>query len=701
MAPPPLKQLTTLCSSKPSPVTTLLFFIIICVLGFYTFHSSSSSSFSATSSLRNSVRYRQFLLSSASNYTVASYLRSLTLHPHLAGTEPSSETVRYVESHFRDLGFETHSIRYDALLSYPKYASLTARLPNGSVVRIPLSENVEGVVKPYHAYSPSGTAYGVAVFVNYGRDEDYRALAAMGVTVAGCIAVARKGEFPRGVVVAKAEANGVKGVLLYADSDGYRQGFERGTVMRGIGDPLSPGWAAIDGAERLNLNDSEVLRKFPKIPSMPLSAEAAEIILSSLDTASVPSEWRDTTIKLGTAAVGPGGPTYLNFTYQGERKIATIHNVLAVIKGLEEPDRFVIMGNHRDAWSFGAVDPNSGTAALLDIARRFALLRKLGWSPRRTLLLCSWDAEEFGMIGSTEWVEQNIVNLGTKAVAYLNVDCAVQGPGFFSGATPQLDDLLHEVTAQVEDPDVKGATVYDTWTATNGIGNIERLGALNSDFAAFVQHAGVPSIDVYYGRDFPVYHTAFDTYDWMASYGDPLFHRHAAVGSIWGLLALRLADDLILPFSYVSYANQLQAYRDILNDILDGSVSLQSLSTSIHEFKSAAEEIENEAKRLREQETFTAVALFQTRALNDRLMLAERGFLDVDGLRGRTWFKHLVYGPSSDYESALSYFPGIADAISESMKMNQSEGQGVIQHEIWRVVRAITRAAAALKGELS
>ncbi|XP_023005927.1 probable glutamate carboxypeptidase AMP1 [Cucurbita maxima] len=701
MAPMPLKQLTTLCSSKPSPVTTLLFFIIICVLGFYTFHSSSSSSFFATSSLRNSVRYRQFLLSSASNYTVASYLRSLTLHPHLAGTEPSSETVRYVESHFRDLGFETHSIRYDALLSYPKYASLTARLPNGSVVQIPLSENVEGVVNPYHAYSPSGTAYGVAVFVNYGRDEDYRTLAAMGVTVAGCIAVARKGEFPRSVVVAKAEANGVKGVLLYTDSDGYRQGFERGTVMRGIGDPLSPGWAAIDGAERLNLNDSEVLRKFPKIPSMPLSAEAAEIILSSLDTASVPPEWRDTTVKLGTAAVGPGGPTYLNFTYQAEKKIATIHNVLAVIKGLEEPDRFVIMGNHRDAWSFGAVDPNSGTAALLDIARRFSLLRKLGWSPRRTLLLCSWDAEEFGMIGSTEWVEQNIVNLGTKAVAYLNVDCAVQGPGFFSGATPQLDDLLHEVTAQVEDPDVKGATVYDTWTATNGIGNIERLGALNSDFAAFVQHAGVPSIDVYYGRDFPVYHTAFDTYDWMASYGDPLFHRHAAVGSIWGLLALRLADDLILPFSYVSYANQLQAYRDILNDILDGSVSLQSLSTSIHEFKSAAEEIEKEAKRLREQETFTAVALFQTRALNDRLMLAERGFLDVDGLRGHTWFKHLVYGPSSDYESALAYFPGIADAISESMKMNQSEGQGVIQHEIWRVVRAITRAAAALKGELS
>ncbi|KAL0555237.1 hypothetical protein IC582_009176 [Cucumis melo] len=701
MVQPPLKQLATICTSRPAPLPTFFFVIIICVLGFYAFHFSSSSSFSVTSSPRNSVRFQQLLLSSGSNYTVASYLRSLTLHPHLAGTEPSSETVRYVESHFRDLGLETHSIQYDALLSYPKSTSLSVLFSNGSVVNIPLSENVEGVVQPYHAYSPSGTVYGPAVFVNYGRDEDYRELAKMGVTVVGCIAVARKGEFPRGVVVAKAEANGAKGVLLYTEGDRFRQGFERGTVMRGIGDPLSPGWAAVDGAERLNLNDSEVLKRFPKIPSMPLSAESAEIILNSLDTASVPPEWRDKKANLRSAAVGPGGPIFINFTYQGERKVATIRNVIAVIKGLEEPDRFVLMGNHRDAWSFGAVDPNSGTAALLDIARRFALLRKLGWNPRRTILLCSWDAEEFGMIGSTEWVEQNIVNLGTKAVAYLNVDCAVQGPGFFAGATPQLDDLLHDVTAQVQDPDVKGATVHDTWTAENGIGNIERLGAVNSDFAAFVQHAGVPSVDVYYGRDFPVYHTAFDTYDWMANYGDPLFHRHVTVGSIWGLLALRLSDDLILPFSYVSYANQLQAYKDTLNHLLDGSVSLRTLSTSIEELKSAAQEIENEAKRLREQETSSDVALFQKRALNDRLMLAERGFLDVDGLRGRPWFKHLVYGPPSDYESALVYFPGIADAVSESKEMNKMGLEELIQHEIWRVARAIGRAAAALKGELS
>lgn len=315
MVQPPLKQLATICTSRPAPLPTF-FVIIICVLGFYAFHFSSSSSFSVTSSPRNSVRFQQLLLSSGSNYTVASYLRSLTLHPHLAGTEPSSETVRYVESHFRDLGLETHSIQYDALLSYPKSTSLSVLFSNGSVVNIPLSENVEGVVQPYHAYSPSGTVYGPAVFVNYGRDEDYRELAKMGVTVVGCIAVARKGEFPRGVVVAKAEANGAKGVLLYTEGDRFRQGFERGTVMRGIGDPLSPGWAAVDGAERLNLNDSEVLKRFPKIPSMPLSAESAEIILNSLETASVPPEWRDKKANLRSAAVGPGGPIFINFTYQ-------------------------------------------------------------------------------------------------------------------------------------------------------------------------------------------------------------------------------------------------------------------------------------------------------------------------------------------------------------------------------------------------
>lgn len=381
--------------------------------------------------------------------------------------------------------------------------------------------------------------------------------------------------------------------------------------------------------------------------------------------------------------------------------MVTIHNVFAVIKGTEEPDRYVLLGNHRDAWTYGAVDPNSGTAALLDIARRYGFLMRMGWNPRRTIILCSWDAEEFGMIGSTEWVEQNLVNLGAKAVAYLNVDCAVQGPGFFAGATPQLDTLLVDVAKMVQDPDSEGSTIYEAWKATNGGINIQRLSGLDSDFAPFVHHAGVPSIDIYYGEDFPVYHTAFDSFEWMINYADPSFQRHVAVAGIWGLLALHLADDSILPFNYISYADQLQSHKDALCSLLDGNVSLDPLAAAIQELLFAAKKADNEAKGLREQARKDNFAALKIRMLNDRLMFAERGFLDSDGLQGRQWFKHLVYGPAGEQTSKLEFFPGIADAISKSLRMNKKDGEAAIQHEIWRVARAIQRCAAAIKGELT
>ncbi|GFP89898.1 probable glutamate carboxypeptidase 2, partial [Phtheirospermum japonicum] len=434
--------------------------------------------------------------------------------------------------------------------------------------------------------------------------------------------------------------------------------------------------------------------KFPGVPSLPVSEAAAEIILRSLEGASVPYEWMESFRIINR--VGPG-PTVLNFTYEGDQKMATIHNVFAVIKGSDEPDRAVILGNHRDAWTYGAVDPNSGTAALLDIARRLALLVRLGWSPRRTIVLGSWDAEEFGMIGSTEWVEQNLVNLGSKAVAYLNVDCAAQGPGLFISATPQLDDLLVEVTKQVKDPDSENVYLHERWTAANkGVNQIQRLSRADSDFAPFLQHAGVPSVDLYFGSDFPVYHTAFDSYDWMTKVGDPLFQRHVAVAGIWGLVALHLADDPILPFNYLSYANELQEYNNILNTLSGGTISLHPITSAIQEFVSAVNETEEEVKKLRMDQNMDESTVLRRRMLNDRLMLTERGFLDSDGLPGRQWFKHLIYGPRGYTESKIEFFPGIADAISR--KGNAEEREATIRHQIWRVARAIQRAACALRG---
>ncbi|RDX96874.1 putative glutamate carboxypeptidase AMP1, partial [Mucuna pruriens] len=650
----------TAFTGKPYPLVMFVALLVLGVVGFYSLH------FPFRYGSLDAARFRRVFVSSSSNATISEYLRALTVRPHLAGTEPASLTARYVRDHFSGLGLRTETARHPALLSYPMRSSLAAHFSDGTSSEFRLNEPgaAAGVVAPYHAYSPSGSTLARAVFVNYGREEDYRALAAAGVEVAGCVAVARGGGgLARGAVVEAAERKGVAAVVLFEERDTWREGFERGHVMRGgIGDPLSPGWGGVDGGESLGLEDSEVLKRFPKIPSMPLSAEVAETILASLRGAPLPFHWRATLNSSKVSNVGPG-PTILNFTYQGEMKVATIENVFAIIEGREESDRYVLLGNHRDAWTYGAVDPNSGTAALLDIARRYSILLRLGWTPRRTIILCSWDAEEFGMIGSTEWVEQNLVNLCSKAVAYLNVDCAVQGPGFFAGATPQLDDLLLEVMKKIKDPDSEGTTIYENWMAAGGNSNIQRLGRVDSDFAPFVQHAGVPSIDLYYGKDYPVYHTAFDSYDWMTMSADPFFHRHVAVAGIWGLLALRLADDFIIPFNYLSYADQLQ--------------------------------------KLRLQETSDRFVFMKMRALNDRLMLAEKGFLDVDGLRGRQWFKHLVYGPLNDHESKLDFFPGIADSMSGMVKMSEKERVKEIQHEIWRVARAIQRAASALRGDLA
>uniref|UniRef100_A0A1J3DE51 glutamate carboxypeptidase II n=1 Tax=Noccaea caerulescens TaxID=107243 RepID=A0A1J3DE51_NOCCA len=683
----------------PPPLCAFLFVIVLLVATFYTLHHPEATTSLFSRNPHNVLRLRRLFISSASNATISSYLRALTRHPHLAGTKPSLDTLNYVLNHFQSLGLETHVAEYEALLSYPAHISVTARFSNMTTVEFDLNEPVvydvpeddssssSPVVRPYHAYSPSGSAQGNVVFVNHGEERDYRALESIGVSVRNCVVLARKGDsLGRGAIVKIAETKGALGVLIYAENDGGGfGGIERGTVMRGIGDPVSPGWPGVVGGEKLRLEDDRVTRRFPKIPSLPLSLHNAEIILASLGGAKAPVEWRN------SGRVGPGR-TVLNMTYQGEMKMKKIHNVMATIRGSEEPDRYVILGNHRDAWTYGAVDPNSGTSALLDISRRFSLLLKSGWRPRRTILLCSWDAEEFGMVGSTEWVEENVVNLGASAVAYLNVDCAVQGSGFFAGATPQLDGLLVDALKLIQDPDAAGLTVEETFKSQNNI--IQRLSRVDSDFSGFLHHAGIPSIDMYYGADYPVYHTAFDSYDWMIRNADPLFHRHVAMAGIWGLLGLFLADEPLIPFDYTSYAAQLQAHRDALSKLLQGKVSVNPLSMAIQEFSLVAKEASDEAKKLKKQayRQNDVAAASKRRELNDRMILAERGFLDSEGIKGKEWFKHLVYGPAAEPESKLGFFPGIADAIS----MNSSEG--MIEHEVWRVARAVQRASKALRG---
>ncbi|KAL6894218.1 hypothetical protein ACP4OV_008316 [Aristida adscensionis] len=639
-------------------------------------------------------------LSPGANASIAADLRALTAGPHLAGTPAGEGATARVLARLRAAGLQTLAREYRPLLSYPVRASLALLAPGGALLaRLSVEEPADAgrrLVPPYHAYAPSGAAVAEAVFVNLGREEDYLALERLGVSVRGRVAVALRGGGYRGGVVARAAEKGAVAVLIAGRADG---GVERGVVLLGgPGDPLTPGWAATGGAERLGFDNEAVKRRFPTIPSMPVSATTAVAILRSLGGPAIPPEWK-AGIGVDAGGVGPG-PTLVNFTYQR----------------YEEPDRYVILGNHRDAWTYGAVDPNSGTAALLDIARRLGIMLQSGWKPRRSIILCSWDAEEFGMIGSTEWVEENIADLHSKAVAYLNVDCAVQGEGLFAGATPQLDKLLVDVTRQVKDPDVIGKMVHDTWNEMNDGINIERLARTDSDFAAFLHHAGIPSLDLYYGKEFPGYHTARDSYNWMEMHGDPMFLRHLAITEIWGLLALRLADDPVLPFDYQAYASQLQEHTSAFAAMMNDKQSVNLLNGFINDLSSAAMEVLRETKKLinngdccfgtkiqklKQLDLDDEYTMMRRRMLNDRLLLAERSFLQAEGLQGRGWFKHLLYSPPEDYESKLSFFPGIADAISRSSNLSVKEQEEVVLHEVWKVSRAIQRAAGVLRGEFS
>lgn len=714
--------------SKGASWTALIILIAILV-GFLTMLKDvSKSQHYGLAQDRRLEYFHNWFVNAGSNASIAKHLWELTRQPHVAGTPADILTAEYVLQNFKAYGLAAHTVDYKVLLSYPvsRYLSLyspTTRLKyqfnlDEEFQQRNSSTSYNSVIAPFHAFAPSGSVIGEVVYVNYGREEDYKNLQEMGVNVSGAIVIARYGDVFRGTVVKNAAKAGAIAALLYSDPEQFggngEQGYfpdskwlppnaaQRGTVMQGVGDPLTPGFASTEYAERLSVSSKEVTEKFPSIPSMPISADDARRILLSLSGPAVPSSWRGSMDLDEHHGLGRG-PGILNFSYVENQTMATIRNVFAVLKGSEEPDRSVILGNHRDAWTYGAVDPNSGTAVLLEIARNFGVLLRQGWRPKRTIILCSWDAEEYGMIGSTEWVEQNIGNLGSQAVAYLNVDCAVQGSGLFAGATPQLDNLLVQVTKEVSDPDSNYKTVHESWAATGTGIKIDRLGGGGSDFAAFLQHAGVPSVDVYYGKDYPVYHTRYDSFSWMKKFGDPYFRRHVAVYSIWGLLALRLADDHILSFDYFAYADELQLYAEMIKERINTSdaVTIEPITSAIKEFSDAAHKAAEEAEVLRKHRKGDARIILWRRAFNDRLLLTERAFLDAEGLKGRPWFRHLIYAPSESNEYSFSSFPGVLDAMINARSSTSGEGNGELQHEIWRVARRISQAAATLHGRLT
>ncbi|XP_023735945.1 probable glutamate carboxypeptidase LAMP1 isoform X1 [Lactuca sativa] len=677
------------------------------------------------------------------NTSISNHLFTLTRRPHLAGTEANAEAASYVLSTLSSNNIKSHLSEYAVLLTYPDSRSLTLTRPTPDppitfTLRQetydgdPYADVADQVEPTFHAYAKSGTVKGHVAYVNYGRVEDYKTIKDLGINISGAIVLARYGEIYRGDIVENAYDAGAIGVLIYTDRKDYGGGGARwfpeekwmppsgvqvGSVFNGAGDPTTPGWPSVEGCERLSEDDVEKGGDVPLIPSLPISGADGEEILRCIGGVVGDEEWQGDK-DAPVYRIGPG-PGIIDLTYKAKQVISTIQNVIGIIEGAEEPDRFVILGNHRDAWTFGAVDPNSGTAVLLEVAERFQKLQKEGWKPRRSIIFCNWDAEEYGLIGSTEWVEENREMLASKVVAYLNVDIAVSGAGFQASATPQLDQLIIQATKQVKDPDNSSQTVYESWVQTTDYPpKIGRLGGGGSDYSAFVQHIGVPSTDISFGGGYPVYHSMYDDFVWMSKFGDPMFRRHVAAASIWGLVALQLADDEILPFNYDSYVYELQTSAEDLEIELSDkkSISLVPLFKSIEKMRTAVIQINNEIKlkfqeiKEKQNKRWASLALiwkekddeaWKAREMNDRLMMAERALTDREGLPGRAWYKHLIYAPSKHNDYGSKCFPGIDDSIEIAKSLNTQESWNSVQHEIWRVSRVVTQASLVLRAQLT
>ncbi|XP_051225939.1 probable glutamate carboxypeptidase LAMP1 [Lolium perenne] len=677
-----------------------------------------------------STNYASLLLSLGSNDTAATHLRALTLHPHVAGTKANSLTAAYVLDALSSLSFPAHITPYSVLLSYPVHRSLSLSAPGRATKSFSLSQETypddpyasaaAEAIPTFFAYSASGSVSAEAVYANYGREEDFAYLASAGVDVAGKVALARYGRIHCEDIVHNARAAGAAAALVYTDPLEYGgppgegsfpdtrwlppTGVQVGSLFRGVGDPTTPMWASSEGCERVSVEDAMATDDMPGIPALPVSAQDAAEIQRVLGGAVAPADWQG---RDGSPVyrLGPG-PAVLNLTYQGNDTMATIENVFAVIEGSEEPDRYVILGNHRDAWTFGAADPNSGTAAMIELAQRFSVLQKHGWRPRRTIIFCSWDAEEYGLTGSTEWVEENREMLSTRAVAYLNVDVSVVGQGLLPSTTPQLDELLLETIKLVQDPDNSSQTVYDAWVKSSVSPTIGRLGNGGSDYAAFVQHVGIPSTNMAFGEGpgYPVYHSLYDDFVWMEKFADPGFRRHVAAASIWGIMALRLADEEIIPFNYMSYTTELEAYTKVVEKAIKGTpVSCSPLYNSIKALERAATSVDSERKDIQRELSSKQLSKdsIKIRGLNDRLMQAERAFTNREGIFKQEWYKHLIYGPSEQNDWDTASYPGIADAIATARSTNTSASWKLVQHEIHRVARAVTQASAVLSGNLT
>ena len=668
------------------------------------------------------------------------WLARLTEEPHVAGTPQEREVADYVRARLEEFGLETEVVTYDVFLNHP--VEVSARLVAPEEIELSLREqfieedkdsSAHGMFPAFHGYSASGSASGQVVYVNYGTPEDYRRLEREEIDVAGRIVLARYGKVFRGLKVYEAQQRGATAVLIYSDpaDDGYMKGdvypdgpmrpasaIQRGSVQflsRQPGDPSTPGYPSRDGAPRLSRAE---MTGVPEIPSLPIAYGEAEKILRRLGGARVPDEWQG---GLPFAYhFGPGGAV-IEMSVEMNDGLMPIYNVFGRITGQESPEQLVIVGNHRDAWTHGAVDPNSGTTAWLEAARALAAATREGWRPKRTILFASWDAEEYGLVGSVEWGEDRAEDLGTDAVAYINIDGAVTGRDLRLGGTPSLRDVALEVASAVADPS-RGSSVVDLWMAEQrktwassgpiDLGRPEgempiHLDALGSgsDYTVFLDHLGIASLDFSFSGQYGVYHSVYDNFRWMEEHGDPGFIYHAAAARLLGLLAMRLAAADVAPLRYDSYAAALRLHLDELERksirkrrlasvpgesvAAVDSAGLVRVRAALDQLASAGEVLDRSFDRVVAEQSASAAA-----ELSEELIRLERELLDPEGLPNRPWFRNLIWAPGLTTGYAPWPFPEIAEGVERGEQETFDRG-------VARVVERLEAARSRMQSAAS
>ncbi|XP_032746973.1 aminopeptidase NAALADL1 [Rattus rattus] len=675
-------------------------------------------------------------------------LRELSKEPHVATSARDEALVQLLLERWKDSasGLDTaKTYEYTVLLSFPSTEQpniVEVVGPNGTVFHSfqPFEKNLTGeqaepnVLQPYAAYAPPGTPKGPLVYANRGSEDDFKKLEAEGINLKGTIALTRYGSVGRGAKAINAARHGVVGVLVYTDpgdiNDGKSlpnetfpnswglppSGVERGSYYEYFGDPLTPYLPAHPVSFRL---DPHNISGFPPIPTQPIGFEDAKNLLCNLNGTSAPDSWQGA---LGCEyKLGPGFEPNGNFPAGSEVKVSVYNrlelrnssNVLGIIRGAVEPDRYVIYGNHRDSWVHGAVDPSSGTAVLLEISRVLGTLLKKGtWRPRRSIIFASWGAEEFGLIGSTEFTEEFLSKLQERTVTYINVDISV-----FSNATlraqgtPPVQSVIFSATKEISAPGSSGLSVYDNWIRyTNRsspvYGLVPSMGTLGagSDYASFIHFLGITSMDLAYTYDrsktsariYPTYHTAFDTFDYVEKFLDPGFSSHQAVARTAGSVLLRLSDSLFLPLNVSDYSETLQSFLQAAQENLvtlleNHNISLGPLVTAVEKFKAAAAALDQHILTLQK----SSPDPLQVRMVNDQLMLLERAFLNPRAFPEERYYSHVLWAPNT---ASVATFPGLANAYARAQEINSgAEAWAEVERQLSIAVVALEGAAATLQ----